>query len=311
MQCSVVVPTFRRSTDLTRCLRALAGQRSPATEVVVVIRPDDAETLAVLIGSSPGIRRVFTYQPGVVAAMNAGLAAATGDVIALTDDDAAPWPDWLERIERHFAADPQLGVIGGRDWQYKGDPLTLDDGQETRCGELQWHGRVIGQHHWAAAGPPREVAIVKGVNMAFRAEALRAVGGFDTRLAGSGAQVHWELGVCLAIRRAGWKVVFDPALGVDHFPADRFDEDQRGRFNAVAQRNMVFNETLLLAEHLRGLRRVVFLTWALAVGTRGAPGILQWFRLRPHDRHAGSRLWSTLSGRLAGGMAALRPTRAT
>ena len=166
---------------------------------------------------------------------------------------------------------------------------------------------MIGQHHWAAAGPPRQVAIVKGVNIAFRAEALRAVGGFDTRLAGTGAQVHWELGVCLAIRRAGWKVVFDPAVGVDHFPAARFDEDQRAAFNGVAQRNMVYNETLLLTEHLRGVRRLAFLCWALAVGTRSSPGLLQWARLRLRlgDRHAGRRWRATMAGRVAGAGAAL------
>ena len=153
----------------------------------------------------------------------------------------------------------------------------------------------------AAAGPPREVAVVKGVNMAFRAEALRAVGGFDTRLRGTGAQVHWELAVCLAIRRAGWKVVFDPALGVDHFPAARFDEDQRGRFNADAQRNMVFNETLVLAEHLGGVRRLAFVVWAFLVGTRGSPGIVQVPRLRwLGDRHAVRRWWATVVGRVAG-----------
>ena len=147
--------------------------------------------------------------------------------------------------------------------------------------------------------------------MAFRAEAVRAVGGFDARLAGTGAQVHWELGVCLAVRRAGWKVVFDPALGVDHFPAARIDEDQRGVFNATAQRNAVFNETLLLTEHLRGPRRAAFLLWAMAVGTRASPGVVQWARLRLRlgDRHAGKRWRATVAGRVAGAMAARRGPR--
>jgi hypothetical protein len=104
--------------------------------------------------------------------------------------------------------------------------------------------------------------------------------------------------------------VFDPALRFDHFAVARFDEDQRGRFNTVAQRNMVFNETLILTEHLRGLRRVAFVIWVFAIGTRGAPGLLQVPRLAFHgDRHAVRRWSSTLVGRVAGIFAAVFGTR--
>lgn len=308
MMLSLIVPTYRRQERLRACLTAALGQKCAADEIIVVYRGVDDGSLAILHElqpTCPTLRIHAVDQPGVIAAMNAGLAVAEGEIIALTDDDGAPWPDWGERIEKHFADDPKLGVLGGKDWQYKpavpGGPLALDDGRETRAGLMQWWGRVIGMHHWAVPGPPREVAVVKGVNIAFRAEALRAVGGFDTRLAGTGAQVHWELAVCLAIRRAGWKVVFDPSLGVDHFPAPRFDEDQRGRFNSLAHRNMVFNETLVLAEHFSWPRRWVFAAWALLVGTRPAPGLLQLPRLiLLRDRHIFHRYLATLKGRFAG-----------
>ena len=305
MLISVIVPTYRRAEDLRRCLAAVTGQRQAATEVLVVARADDAESRRAAAESAAGVRVVTVEEPGVIAAMNAGLAAAGGELVLLTDDDAAPWPDWIERIEQAFVADPRLGVLGGKDWQFHGPARTPDVGVETRSGALQWHGRMIGMHHWAAAGPAREVTVVKGVNMAVRAEALRAVGGFDERLAGTGAQVHWELALCLAIRRAGWKVVFDPSLGVDHFPAPRFDEDQRNHFDEAAQRNMVFNETLVLAEHFSPLRRTAFAIWATAVGTRGAPGLVQLLRARLNGRENGwQRFVATMRGRVGGFRAA-------
>jgi GT2 family glycosyltransferase len=302
MSLTVIIPTYRRPKDLRRVIHAVRNQVRSPIELVVVVRGDDVESCEVLAEAAPTeVRTVIVEKPGVLAAMNAGLAAATGDIIALTDDDASPWPDWAQRIKSHFAADPHLGALGGKDWQYKGEPLRLDDGRETRAGEMQWWGRVIGQHHWAAEGPAREVAVVKGVNCAFRAEALRAVGGFDTRLAGTGAQVHWELSLCLALKRAGWKVVFDPAIGVDHFPAVRFDEDQRGAFVPLAHRNAVANETLILLEHFGYVRKTVFLAWAALVGTRASPGLVQLGRfLAKRQPNVWQRWKETLRGRRQG-----------
>lgn len=301
MTISVIVPTYRRVAELTRCLAALQKQHRPAEQVLVTVRDTDVEIREFLAARHAGeleIEIVDVTEPGVIAAMNAALRVASGDVIALTDDDAAPWPDWLDRIENHFAADPRLGGVGGRDWQYKNGQL--DDGSALHCGQLQWWGRVKGMHHHAVAGPPHEAVVIKGVDCAYRAGPLKEIG-FDTRLAGSGAQVHWELGLGLAMRRAGWKILFDPSVAVDHFPAVRFDEDQRGTFNSLAQRNAVANETLLLLEHFSGVHRWVYLLWALFVGTGAAPGLLQLPRaLSERKWNAGAFWLATQKGRFQG-----------
>ncbi len=295
---SVIVPTWRRPESLARCLRALAMQSVAPLEVVVALRTEDAATVGKLDELSSTlpffIQRTMVDAPGVVAAMNAAIAECRGDVIALTDDDAEPRPDWIARIAACFA-DPIVGGAGGRDWQL------LERGNREVVGRLQWFGRVIGNHH-LGAGPPREVDVLKGVNCAFRAPLLRALG-FDTRLAGSGAQMFWELALCLALRRAGWTLVYDPLIAVEHHIEPRHDADQRhrGLFDATSQSDAVHNETLALLEHFHGVRRTVFASWALVVGTRGEPGVLQMARLAVRgDRHAVARWWSTLVGRLRG-----------
>ena len=301
MRISVIVPTYRRVADLQRCLAALAGQKRPPDEVLLAVRDSDSQTREFIAGRPDTmirLRVVDVAEPGVVAAMNAALDVADGEIIALTDDDGAPWPDWLQKIEAAFDADPRLGAVGGRDWQYKGGKL--DDGAQANPGQMQWWGRVSAGHHHATAGPAREVAVVKGVNSAYRGALLRAIR-FDTRMAGGGAQVHWELSLCLTLRRAGWKVVFDPAIAVDHFPAERFDEDQRNTVNLLAQRNAVANETLILLEHCRGLQRLAFVAWAAAVGTRGATGLLQVPRLALEGKKQTGSVWlATCRGRVAG-----------
>jgi cellulose synthase/poly-beta-1,6-N-acetylglucosamine synthase-like glycosyltransferase len=101
--------------------------------------------------------RSVVREPGVLAALNAGVDAARGDVIVFLDDDAGPRPEWLLTLCRHFD-DPQVGAAGGKDEipnPSQSGPPTVDVGRVTR-----W-GKVIGNHH-LAAGPVREVENLKG-----------------------------------------------------------------------------------------------------------------------------------------------------
>ena len=301
---TVLVPSYKRVDCLEKCLRALGGQRHPADEILVVVRDTDAETQAFLAASPlarvAGFRQVPVCTGGVVAAMNAGLAASTGDIVALTDDDATPRPDWLEKIVGHFASDERVGGVGGRDWL---PPEVMGHDTETDVvGKVQWFGRCIGNHH-RGVGPVRDVDFLKGVNCSYRGDVLRRIG-FDPRLRGPGAQVHWELALGLALRREGWSLLYDPSLVVDHYPAVRHDADQNNRrggvFSPSAHVDAVCNQTIALWEHLPPTRRPAFLLWSVLIGTRGEPGAVQFVRALRRDRHARARLSATLRGLILG-----------
>lgn len=300
MLITVLIPTYHRPHDLERCLNALKQQTRLANEVMLVVRDTDNETWTFLEEfdkSSLPLRIVTVKVPGVVAAMNAGVDAAKGEIIALTDDDAAPHPDWLDRIESHFVSDSRIGAVGGRDWIYINAQLI--DGAYSRVGQVRWFGQLIGNHH-AGVGQPREVDMLKGVNSSYRRVAIQGIR-FDERMRGAGAQVHWELAFDLALKRAGWKIIYDPKVAVDHFIAQRFDEDQRNSFNRVALVNMAHNETLILLEHFSPIRRIVFLVWAMLIGTRSVLGLVQLLRLMPSERGLAVQKWvASVQGRWAG-----------
>lgn len=266
----------------------------------MVVRDTDAETwqfLAQYKADNLPLHTVKVTQSGVVAALNAGLAAVEGDIVSITDDDAAPHPDWLERIAAYFTCDSRLGGLGGRDWIHHGSKL--ENESRLVVGQLQWFGRVIGNHH-LGVGEPREVDVLKGVNMSFRKQAIGQLR-FDERMRGTGAQVHFEMAFTLALKRAGWKIIYDPNVAVDHYPAQRFDEDQRNNFNEIAFINLVHNETLVLLEHLPFIRRIVFLFWAVFVGTCDSLGFVQWLRFLPSQGQlAGKKLLASWRGRWQG-----------
>ena len=305
---SVLVPSYRRPESLGRCLVALGAQTRAPDEVVVGVREGDDATMAAAASARAAglpVRVAVTSANGVVASMQAALDAATGDIIALTDDDARPFPTWIEGLLAHFASSPDVGGVGGRDWQ------PYERGDERRVGIMQWFGRVIGNHH-LGAGPARDVDVLKGANCSFRAPLLRAVG-FDGRLLGEGAQMYWELGVCLPLRRAGWRLIYDPAVAVDHDVAPRHNDDNlhRGVFAEPPLRNAVHNETVELLEGRGLMSRAVYLAWALLVGTREGPGVVQHLRrVLRGDPTADGRWRASFAGRMAGARTARRTPRA-
>jgi cellulose synthase/poly-beta-1,6-N-acetylglucosamine synthase-like glycosyltransferase len=243
------------------------------------------------------LKSVVVTVPGVIAAMNAGIEAATGEIVAFTDDDAAPHFDWLQRIESHFLTDECIGGVGGRDLIQRTEPWF--QGERAMVGMLQWHGRLIGEHH-RGVGAAREVDVLKGVNMSFRRKVFENLR-FDQRLKGTGAQVHFEVAFCLTLRRKGWTLIYDPAILVDHHIAQRFDEDQREQFNAVAFANAVHNETLALLEHLSSWQRLIFMLWAVFIGTNQSPGLVQLIRLLPNQGLTASQKWlASMQGRWQG-----------
>ncbi|MFC0397043.1 glycosyltransferase family 2 protein [Paraburkholderia rhizosphaerae] len=273
MKITVLVPTFRRPDDLTRCLAALERQQRAPDEVVVVARPDDELTHACLqphlAARRLPLRIAPVDAPGQVAALNCGLDAASGEVIAITDDDAAPHADWVQRIEAHFTADPQLGALGGRDWVHqKGGVLS---GSRELVGKLTPSGKLIGNHHLGVGGA-REVDMLKGANMSYRRDAVRTIR-FDTRLRGAGAQVHNDMAFSMSVKKAGWKLVYDPRVAVDHFPAERHDDDRRDAQSMTAVRNAAYNLHLILRAQLPPLRRETAWWWYALVGTRVYPGV--------------------------------------
>lgn len=114
---SVIVPTYRRPSQLAACLSALAAQTYPRDcfEVLVVDDGSGAPPRAVVAAAAPELTVSLLVQrhAGAGAARNTGAAHARGAYLALTDDDCAPAPTWLAALARHLAAAPDC-LIGGR-----------------------------------------------------------------------------------------------------------------------------------------------------------------------------------------------------
>jgi GT2 family glycosyltransferase len=310
---AVLVPTWRRPEDLARCLHTLGLQERRPDRVLVVRRREDGETGKVLAAQTElPLEEVLVEEPGQVAALNAGLDAVNEDVVAITDDDAAPRRDWLGQIEAWFARDPRLGALGGRDWVYHGQQL--QDGAERQVGRVAWYGRFLSFHH-LGTGPAREVDFLKGANMSFRREAIESLR-FDRGLRGHGTEYLNDWGFTLAVKREGWKVVYDPAVAIDHYEGARQNGDARsvgGGARSDAEREVALqrahNETYIAVRHLPARRALAHVLFALLMGSSVAPApglALGRVGALGGPRATAVEVAGTLRARLGGALAGLR-----
>jgi GT2 family glycosyltransferase len=265
---TVVVPTYRRPDRLVKCLAGLQSQTCNPSTVIVVKRDGDELTESRLAGTLPLNPFVVSVeQGGQMAAMAGGLAASRTPLVAFTDDDAVPRPDWIERLIEPFS-NSEIGAVGGR------DVVMADDLASTQClaseelvGIVTPWGRLIGNHH-IGVGPARYVDVLKGVNCMYRRIAVA----IPRNLRGSGAQVHNEVAIGLRAKSNRWKLLYDPKIIVDHYPGQRFDVDARSGPAKVATCDAAYNLTLSIGSQgfAPALRRVVY---SLLIGDGALPGL--------------------------------------
>lgn len=112
---SVVIPNYNGVKYFEKLFAALRAQDRPPDEVVVV---DDASTdasVAWLGEHAPEATLVELQQNlGFVGAVNAGIRASHGTLVALLNNDTEPSPGWLGALERALAADPAAGSAASK-----------------------------------------------------------------------------------------------------------------------------------------------------------------------------------------------------
>ena len=194
---SVIVCTYNGSRTIRDCLDALLRVEYSNFEVIVV---DDGSTdAAPEIACKYPVRLISTENRGLSSARNAGLEAATGEIVAYLDDDAYPDPHWLTYLAASFIHTTHAAV-GGPNIPPAGDGPIADCVTNAPGGPV--HVLLSDQ----------EAEHIPGCNMAFRKAALRAIGGFDPqfRIAGDDVDVCWRL------QKQGWTVGFNAAAVVWH-----------------------------------------------------------------------------------------------
>ena len=220
---SVVICTYNRSRSLGETLEALSAQHADGFdyEVVVVDNNSSDDTRAV-VDAAQGrfggrLRYVFEPRQGKPYALNTGVAAARGDVLALTDDDVKPDPRWLSRLAGTMQACRADCVYGKILPRWMGDrPAWLSAWFLPQLALLDY-----GEEAFLATSDKH---LFYGANVALTKAALAEVGPFNVRLGNRGTRMGGEEDTDLFNRllTAGRRIAYAPDAVVYHaVPAER------------------------------------------------------------------------------------------
>ncbi|MBI4485832.1 MAG: glycosyltransferase, partial [Acidobacteria bacterium] len=195
---SVVVCAYNAADTVEDNLASLERLTYPDYEIILV--NDGSRDATGEIGRRhPRVRVIDVPNGGLSVARNVGLAEATGEIVAYTDADTRVDRDWLTYLVQPFLTSDVVGS-GGPNVVPPDDPPMAQSIARAPGGPAH----VLLDDHIAEHVP--------GCNMAFRREALLAVGGFNPVYLRAGDDVD----VCWRLQARGWKIGFASSALVWH-----------------------------------------------------------------------------------------------
>lgn len=221
---SVVVPCRNEVLLIDRCLASITASELGQDKLEVLVvdgRSDDGtqERVTEWARRDPRVRLVDNPKQIIPAAMNAGLRAATGEIILKMDAHSTYPPDYIEATARALVASGAQMVGGG-----------IDALPRYNTAAAAAIARAV-SHPWGSPGSRFRLSSQEPVEadaVAFGCwwrDHLLAIGGFDERLVRSS-----DIELAFRLRRAGGKIMLFPRIRAAYYPAGRFADFARRNF---------------------------------------------------------------------------------
>lgn len=219
---SVIIPVRNDAERLSRCLQSLSRQSYPADRIqIIVCDNDSSDDINAVKDMYDHVTFTSTKRRGSASARNEALRVASGDIIAFTDADCVPAPDWVSSATEFFEKNPDADVIGGSivvTPLIQGRPTAMER-YDMLVNFRQKH--YIERYQFAATA-----------NMIVRRSALESTGSFDEEVFSfyGGEDRDWGIR-CAA---AGCIIRYAPDVMVTH-PAQRSPSRFMGKFADIVR----------------------------------------------------------------------------
>lgn len=244
---SIIVLSYNRIDAVRKTLATLLEQ-APA-EIILVDNASTDDTPAIVREAFPGVRVIALERNLGVEAFNTAAGEATGDVLLILDDDAAPGPGVLDQAMTLLAERPEIAGVA-----------------------LHPRHPATSRSEWPFATTATDDFPFMGCGNLVRVSAWRAVGGYE-----AGYFLYRnDTDLAMSLLDAGWKVHFNPEWVVWHdSPAAAA---KSARWYELATRNWMW----MIKRHGRGPSAVwaMLAAWAWAHKTAGLDARLQACVLR-------------------------------
>jgi N-acetylglucosaminyl-diphospho-decaprenol L-rhamnosyltransferase len=219
---AAVVVNYNAGPALVACVASVLAQ-DPPPELVVVDNDSTDGSLEALRQAHPGVRVVRSGgNLGYARAANLGIAATDAPVVAVLNPDTVLGPGAGPAMTARFTANAKLGAAGPRLHNPDGSvypsarriPSLVDAVGHGLLFFVWPDNPFTGRYRETGADPARrrDVDWVSGAAIWLRRAALDDVGGWDERY----FMYVEDVDLCWRLRRAGWRVAYEPAGTVEH-----------------------------------------------------------------------------------------------
>ncbi len=202
---TVLIPTINNPNELRVVLERLLQDSDGSYDIKVIDSSSNQETSELC--SELGVQRIADSSRTRADACNNGLSEVQTPYTLFTDDDVIPPSKWVKRLTRWFDNENVAGV-GGTNFAPDEDPWL------SKCTDVAFGARIMTAGTRYGARPDAELVEVThnpGVNVAYRTEVLREVGGFD-----EGAIGAEDVLLDSKIVSAGHRLFLDPSCTMPH-----------------------------------------------------------------------------------------------
>lgn len=122
---SVIIPTYHDWDRLIQCIESLKHQTYPRDSYEVIIVNNDPDDKPPDLDIPDNWKLITEGKPGSYAARNTGILKSRGLILAFTDSDCIPYPDWIEQAVTLLCSDPEIKRLAGRvELFFKSEKLT-------------------------------------------------------------------------------------------------------------------------------------------------------------------------------------------
>ena len=237
---SVIVLCYNNLELTKACLDSVEKHSLwPNLELVVVDNASSDGTPAWLqeFGATrPWVKVILSEKnTGFAAGNNIGLAAATGEILIMLNNDTEVSPGWVQGIRRHFDRDARLGMVG---------PVTDNIGNEAKVDV--GYADASGMPAWAAArsvrlaGEQMTSRVLAFFCVALRRQVYEDVGGLDEAF---GLGFFEDDDYCNRARQAGWHLAIAEDVFVHHHLSASFDKIKSSTRQALFEKNKALYES--------------------------------------------------------------------
>jgi biofilm PGA synthesis N-glycosyltransferase PgaC len=196
---TVIIPFYAEPRGALRTAQSLADVEPAPHEILLVDdgSPDEEQCARALNGNLPTRTRLLRlpHNCGKAGAMNAALREVRSEVVVCLDADTVVHTKRWHAMLARFANAPGVGAVTGKIWPR--NPRSLVELMQT-LDYLAVIGLVKNaENRWGG------LMTVSGAWVAFRREALRAIGAWRETTAAEDIDLSWRM------QAAGWRVVYD------------------------------------------------------------------------------------------------------